>query len=80
MQLGFGLYPVVVKKFAGGVDPVIFCFYRDLGCFPLLLLCAFIVERKLILPRPRMLLIFLLLGLFGMLGSQVHIHFIQEMI
>lgn len=53
------MYPVVVKKFAteNKADPLVFSFYRDLFCFPLLFLCALIAERKLLFPRIRMLIV-----------------------
>lgn len=58
-QVGFGLYPVIVKKFAteNHADPLIFSFYRDLCCFPLLFLCALIAERKIMFPRIKMLVV-----------------------
>ena len=58
-QVGFGLYPVVVKKFASEqkANPLVFSFYRDFFCFPLLFLCALIAERKLMFPRIKMLLV-----------------------
>lgn len=50
---------MIVKKFASNknTDPLIFSFYRDLFCFPLLFLCAFIVERRIMFPRILMLLV-----------------------
>ena len=57
LQVGFGFYPVMVRKFATSVNPLIFSFYRDLACFPLLLLCALMVERKLMLPNLKMTLV-----------------------
>lgn len=59
LQVGFGLYPVIVKKFASkkNASPLTFSFYRDFCCTPLLFLCALIVERKIMFPRPKMLLV-----------------------
>ncbi len=72
-QIGFGLYPVIVKEFASKnkASPIIFSFYRDLCCIPLLFLCALIVDRKILFPDLKMLVIFILLGLLGMFGNQV---------
>ena len=56
--MDFGLYPVVVRKFAADTaKPLIVALYQDLGSFPLLFLCAVIAERKLMFPGPRMLLV-----------------------
>jgi len=57
------LYPVIVKKFASEkkADPLIFSFYRDMFCFPLLFICALIVERKLMFPHIKMLVVSVLL-------------------
>ena len=59
LQVGFGLYPVVVKKFAinSNTNPVIFSFYKNLFSVPLLFLCVVIVERKFMFPQPKMLLV-----------------------
>ena len=59
LQVGFGLYPVIVKKFASNsnTNPVIFSFYRDLFSVPLFFLCVIIVERKFMFPQPKMLLV-----------------------
>ncbi len=59
VQVGFGLYPVVVKKYVSEkkADPLVFSFYRDLCCFPLLFLCALIAERTVIFPRIKMLMV-----------------------
>ncbi len=56
-QVDFGLYPVVVKEFASTAEPLVLALYQDVGCFPLLFLCALIAERKLMFPRPKMLLV-----------------------
>jgi drug/metabolite transporter (DMT)-like permease len=73
VQLGFGLYPVVVKAFAASqnTNPLIFSFYRDTLCFPLLFACALVAEKRIIIPRPRMLLVLMVLGLVGMFGNQL---------
>lgn len=57
--MGFGLYPALVRRFTTErTDPLIFNFYRDLFCFPLLFVCAFIMERKILFPKNlRMLLV-----------------------
>ncbi len=56
-KVGFGLYPVVVRKFASTAEPLTVAFYQDVGCFPLLFLCAVLVEKKLIFPGIKMLLV-----------------------
>lgn len=48
---------MVVKKFASTVNPLVLSFYRDTGCFPMLFLCALIVERKAMVPGWRMCLV-----------------------
>ncbi|XP_003387276.1 PREDICTED: WAT1-related protein At5g45370-like [Amphimedon queenslandica] len=74
VQLGFGGYPVVIKKFADSkeskADPLILSFYRDLCCFPVLFLCAFVAERKVMIPSLKMLFWFAVFGLLGMFGNQ----------
>jgi len=67
---------VVVKEFATKTkaNPIVFSFYRDLCCIPVLFLCALIVDRKIYLPGLKMLLVFILLGLLGMFGNQVRWH------
>jgi len=73
VQVGFGLYPVIVKEFAAKekANPVIFSFYRDFFCFPVLFLCSIVAERKILIPSIKMLILFMLLGLSGMFGNQV---------
>ena len=56
-KVGFGLYPVLVKKLASHSNPLVFSFYRDLCCFPLLFLCALIAERRLLFPGLKMMLV-----------------------
>ena len=56
-QIGWGLYPVMLKEFATEMNPLIFSFYRDFGAFPLLLFCGIIVERKVMIPRLKMILV-----------------------
>ena len=53
----FGLYPTLVKDLARTDSPLVFSFYRDLCGVPLLFLCAFITERKIMIPGPKMLLV-----------------------
>ena len=47
-QTGFGGYGVLVKLFAQGasVNAVVFSFFRDLGCFPVLLTAAVSIKLK----------------------------------
>lgn len=73
VQVGFGLYPVVVKKFARDdhANAYIFSFYRDAGTFPVLIICTLVAERKLMLPSWWMLFVFALSGLIGMFGGQL---------
>jgi len=69
IQFGFGSYAVIVKKFSS-VDPLVFSFFRDAACFPILLGVAIFLEGK---HRPQLkhVPLFLLLGLTGMFGNQV---------
>ena len=55
VQLGFGAYGVLVSKFAKEkkADPLIFSLIRDAGCFPVLLLAAFVSEKKIQIPSTR---------------------------
>lgn len=55
IQLGFGAYGVVVARFAvkNKADPLIFSMIRDAGAFPVILLAAFISERRMNLPQIR---------------------------
>ena len=55
VQLGFGAYGVIVSKFAkeNKADPLIFSLIRDAGCFPVLLLAAFVSEKKIQIPSLR---------------------------
>lgn len=55
VQLGFGAYGVIVSKFAkeNKADPLIFSLIRDAGCFPVLLLAAFVSEKRIQIPSPR---------------------------
>jgi drug/metabolite transporter (DMT)-like permease len=73
VQVGFGLYPVIVKYFAArnNANPLIFSFYRDVLCFPVLFVCALAAERKILIPRCRILVVLMVLGLFGMFGNQL---------
>ena len=73
VQIGFGGYGVIVKKFAENnkADPLIFCLIRDGCCFPVLLLCALVAERKFVYPKGKKLLIFFILGTLGKLIAHV---------
>ena len=55
VQLGFGAYIVIVSKFAkeNKADPLIFCLIRAVGCFPVLLIAAFVSEKAIQLPSLR---------------------------
>ena len=55
VQLGFGANGVIISKFAkeNKADPLIFCFIRDTGSFPVLLLAAFVSEKKIQIPSLR---------------------------
>eukprot|EP00510_Aplanochytrium_minuta_P004022 CAMPEP_0184022918 /NCGR_PEP_ID=MMETSP0954-20121128/10967_1 /TAXON_ID=627963 /ORGANISM="Aplanochytrium sp, Strain PBS07" /LENGTH=101 /DNA_ID=CAMNT_0026305535 /DNA_START=99 /DNA_END=401 /DNA_ORIENTATION=+ len=48
VQVGFGAYPVVLKAFSESTqfNTVVFSFFRDILCFPVLLLAAIFVEGK----------------------------------
>jgi len=72
VQLGFGAYGVIISKFAkeDKADPLIFCFFRDTGSFPVLLIAASLSEKKVQIPSLRELPLFVVLGLTGMFGSQ----------
>ena len=58
VQLGFGAYGVIVSKFAKEkkADPLVFSLIRDAGCFPVLLLAAFVSEKKIQIPSLRYVL------------------------
>ena len=55
VQLGFGAYGVIVSKFAkeNNADPLIFCFFRHGGSFPVLLIAAFVAEKTTRIPKLR---------------------------
>ena len=55
VQLGFGAYGVIVSKFAkeNKADPLVFSLIRDAGCFPVLLMAAFVSEKKIQIPSIR---------------------------
>lgn len=63
----------MVKKFAqnASVNQLVFSLYRDLLCFPLLLVAARVFERKLQFPKLAEAPLFIFLGLTGMLGNQL---------
>ena len=73
VQIGFGAYGIVVAKFAvkNKANPLIFSVIRDSCCFPVLLLAAFVAERRLLLPTVREMPVFALLGFLGMFGNQL---------
>ncbi|XP_065919164.1 uncharacterized protein [Dysidea avara] len=77
VQTGFGLYPVVVKKFNTGLshsresNPLIFSFYRDTLVFPVLVICAIVAERQLKVPSLKELPVFIMLGVLGMFCNQL---------
>lgn len=49
IQIGFAGYGILVKAVAqqANTNPLIFSLIRDAGCFPLLLVCAWIVDVDL---------------------------------
>ena len=55
IQFGFGAYGVIVTKFAknNNADPLIFCLYRDGGCFPILFVAALVAEKEIKIPKKR---------------------------
>lgn len=74
VQIGFGGYGIVLKKFAQGAhaNAVVFSFFRDGCCFPVLLVTASILERGPKFPRSTEELgVFCLLGVTGMWGNQL---------
>ena len=72
-QSGFGLYPVLARKFGVGssANPLIFCMLRDVLCVPIMLLLALIVHGWVGLPKWRDWLVFLALGVTGIFLGQV---------
>ena len=58
LQAGFGAYGVIYTKLAKGtnVEPLIFCFYRDGGCAPVLFVVSYLLEKKLLIPKARYVL------------------------
>eukprot|EP00054_Salpingoeca_dolichothecata_P020226 m.127267 g.127267 ORF g.127267 m.127267 type:complete len:344 (+) comp23536_c0_seq2:77-1108(+) len=73
IQIGFGGYGIVLKKFAQNhkIDAVIFSMLRDGFCFPVLLVAAMVVEKKLVLPTWSELPLMASFGLTGMFGNQL---------
>eukprot|EP01006_Ploeotia_vitrea_P066701 TRINITY_DN95514_c0_g1_i1.p1 TRINITY_DN95514_c0_g1~~TRINITY_DN95514_c0_g1_i1.p1 ORF type:complete len:373 (-),score=25.43 TRINITY_DN95514_c0_g1_i1:68-1186(-) len=76
VQIAFGAYGVLVKKFAAannhGAKALIFSMYRDMFCFPVLLLAASLIEIPLVRPKTwKEFLLFAFLGLTGMFGNQL---------
>ena len=52
VQLGFGAYGVIISKFAkeNQADPLIFNLIRCGGSFPVLLIAAFVSEKRIQIP------------------------------
>ncbi|XP_065919167.1 uncharacterized protein [Dysidea avara] len=71
VQTGFGLYPVLVKKFNASSNPLIFSLYRDTLAVPVLLVCAIVAERQVKIPKLKELPVFVVLGIVGVFGSQL---------
>eukprot|EP00051_Salpingoeca_urceolata_P035473 m.29793 g.29793 ORF g.29793 m.29793 type:complete len:382 (+) comp9275_c0_seq1:145-1290(+) len=74
VQVGFGGYPALVKRFAqhAYANAVYFSFVRDAACFPLLIVGARVFEGPLVFPRSiGDLVFFMALGLTGMFGGQL---------
>jgi len=72
VQTGFGIYPIVVRVFSDGNDfnMVVFSFYRDLMCFPLMIGISLVVEKALVVPASWYeWKVFTLLGMTG-IGAQ----------
>eukprot|EP00051_Salpingoeca_urceolata_P029878 m.7520 g.7520 ORF g.7520 m.7520 type:complete len:461 (+) comp2966_c0_seq1:107-1489(+) len=72
IQVGFGGYGIVLKKFAkdAGTDPLVFSICRDGFCAPLLMIAAALIEGLHKPSLSRDLPFFALLGLTGMFGNQ----------
>uniref|UniRef100_A0A7M5UHA4 EamA domain-containing protein n=2 Tax=Clytia hemisphaerica TaxID=252671 RepID=A0A7M5UHA4_9CNID len=72
LQAGFGAYGVIYTKLAKGteVEPLIFCFYRDGGCAPVLFLLSYFLEKRLLVPQVRELPLLVFLGFTGIFLSQ----------
>lgn len=72
-QFGFGAYGVIVTVFAkdSKADPLVFCLLRDAGAFPVMLLAAYFVEGKVIMPSLRSIPLLMVLGLTGMFIGQL---------
>ena len=72
-QAAFGAYGVVVAKFAqkNHANPLVFSLIRDACSVPLLLLAAVVAEKKILIPTPREMPVFMLEGLVGFFGGQL---------
>eukprot|EP01134_Creolimax_fragrantissima_P003142 CFRG3142T1 len=72
-QAGFAGYSIVLKAFAQNLntDPLVFSSLRDVMAFPLLLFWAVFTEGHHTPNNCSQWILFLLLGLFGMLGNQL---------
>lgn len=70
VQIGFAGYGIIVKATAqnNNINPLVFSLVRDLACFPLLLICACLVEgfQK---PQLKHLPVIFILGLL-LFGNQ----------
>ena len=72
VQVGFGGYGIVLKKYAKGAhtDALVFSICRDGFASPILLIAAAIFERGLPMLKLSDVPLFFLLGLTGMFGNQ----------
>ena len=73
VQIGFGCYGVTLKKFNNDhpFNPVVFSFYRDIGCFVVLFCAARIFEGPIRIPTLREVPLFVALGLSGCWANQL---------
>jgi drug/metabolite transporter (DMT)-like permease len=69
-QMAFGGYGIIFKPWAGRVDTLIFCLFRDVGAF-IVLLAVSTVREGWCPPPKRDAWFFGLTGLLGMTGGQV---------
>ncbi|XP_066934393.1 uncharacterized protein [Clytia hemisphaerica] len=73
LQIGFGAYGVIYTKLAKGAKTtaLVFCFYRDAGCTPVLFLAAYVAERRIQFIKTKgEFLLFFIMGFFGMFINQ----------
>ena len=73
VQIGFGCYGVLLKKFNNDnpFNPVVFSFYRDIGCFFVLFAGARLLEGHVKWPALRELPLFILMGVSGCWANQL---------